>query len=208
MRRLTRQRSSSPVVRKPKPPEPAVQGQPAASVASRLSVAGLGNALAAAASSAADSGSRSRVRVYRHLARRRGSRGAGTRRRCPARRRSLNPEACVPRDLSPYVSEGGLEHGFRCEFPGSGKSCNKGNMAAPGTPRYSVMCSLFVPLPALIITRRQVRSRWSEAISGWVLPVADGRRRPCGGWSGCGSVGQAWWPGGVWQVGQLVEHFP
>jgi hypothetical protein len=33
-------------------------------------------------------------------------------------------------EISPvWVSEGGLEHGNQCDFPGSGKSCNNNNMA-------------------------------------------------------------------------------
>jgi site-specific DNA recombinase len=42
------------------------------------------------------------------------------------------------------VSEGGLEHPFRCDFPGSGKSCNKGNRSKANTRSDSASCSLFV----------------------------------------------------------------
>jgi hypothetical protein len=49
------------------------------------------------------------------------------------------------------VSEGGLEHEFRCDFPGSGKSCNKSNTTEADAPGYSATCSLSGPLPGLYI---------------------------------------------------------
>ncbi len=39
-----------------------------------------------------------------------------------------------------FVSEGGLEHGNRGDFPDSGKSCNKSNTTGPGAPGCSAAC--------------------------------------------------------------------
>src|SRR5437763_7039442 len=36
----------------------------------------------------------------------------------------------------------GLEHGNRCDLPGSGKSCNKGNMVRAGAAAYPAACSM------------------------------------------------------------------
>jgi hypothetical protein len=54
------------------------------------------------------------------------------------------------------VSEGGLEPPYRCDFPGSGKSCNKSNTSGVNEPRYSATCSLFILLSGL---------RMAEAVS-------------------------------------------
>ena len=48
---------------------------------------------------------------------------------------------------SSWVSEGGLEHGNRCDLPGSGKSCSKGNTSRADESGYPAACSLFRPLP-------------------------------------------------------------
>ncbi len=64
---------------------------------------------------------------------------------------------------------GGLEHGFRCDFPGSGKSCNKSNTSGPSVPGYSAACSLFGPLPGLCM----------EEAAG-VVDVLLHRWLPCG----------------------------
>jgi hypothetical protein len=69
-----------------------------------------------------------------------------------APRRSSNLGACVPGDLNPYVSEGGLEHRNRGDLPGSGKSCNKSNTIGRDAPVYSVECSLFVLSPGRYMT--------------------------------------------------------
>jgi len=61
------------------------------------------------------------------------------------------------------VSEGGLEHGFRCDFPGSGKSCNKGNTTGANAPGYSAKCSLSGPPPGLCMAGRQVRGASAPA---------------------------------------------
>ena len=98
MRRLTRQQIFAPCRRKAEASRTRRQGQAAASsVADRAVGGGQGMRLGAApvaASPAADSGSPSRIRVHRHLAPARGSRGAGAWRRCLAWRRSPNPGAC------------------------------------------------------------------------------------------------------------------
>jgi hypothetical protein len=62
MRRLTCQRFSDPVARKPKPTKPGAQGQPPPAWPTGVS-SDLGNAPVAAASPAADSSSHSRVRM-------------------------------------------------------------------------------------------------------------------------------------------------
>src|SRR5690348_9807305 len=50
----------------------------------------------------------------------------------------------VLQEISPvWVSEGGLEPGNRCDFPGSGKSCNKGNTFGASVRGYPAACSLF-----------------------------------------------------------------
>jgi len=46
------------------------------------------------------------------------------------------------------VSEG-LEHGNRCDLPGSGKSCNKGNSTGADASGYSATCSISGSLPGL-----------------------------------------------------------
>ena len=62
-------------------------------------------------------------------------------------------------DTAPlWVSEGGLEHGFRCDLPGSGKSCNKSNTTGADAPGHSAACSLSRPLPGLHMAVRQVRA--------------------------------------------------
>jgi hypothetical protein len=49
-------------------------------------------------------------------------------------------------DVPPlWVSEGGLEPPFQCDFPGSGKSWNKGNTSGVRRPGYPEPCSLFGP---------------------------------------------------------------
>ena len=59
------------------------------------------------------------------------------------------------------VSEG-LEHGNRCDLPGSGKSCNKGNRNGADAPGYPAACSLSGPLPGVCVAERQMR--------GYLLP--------------------------------------
>jgi len=50
--------------------------------------------------------------------------------------------ACLG-DISPFwVSEGGLEHGNRCDLPGSGKSCNKSNTSQVDSAVYPSACSM------------------------------------------------------------------
>jgi len=50
------------------------------------------------------------------------------------------------------VSEGGLEPPYRCDFPGSGKSCNKSNTTGADASRYSPACSVYGPVPGLHVT--------------------------------------------------------
>jgi hypothetical protein len=77
------------------------------------------------------------------------------------------------------VSEGGLEHGNRCDFPGSGKSCNKSNTTGADAPGYSAACSLSGPRP------------WLGCAAGAGICSASlgaapaGTRQPhCAGWPG------------------------
>jgi len=78
------------------------------------------------------------------------------------------------RDGTADVFEGGLEHAFRCDLPGSGKSCNKSNTIVARVPVYSVECSLFMVLPGLFINqRRQLRA--NEPLSGDLGVCAAGR---------------------------------
>ncbi len=68
-----------------------------------------------------------------------------------------------------FPFEGGLEPPFRCDFPGSGKSCNKSNRSGADAPGYSAKCSLFILLPGLcmagaagaglLLLRRRLQSR-------------------------------------------------
>src|SRR5689334_21548209 len=55
------------------------------------------------------------------------------------------------------VSEG-LEHENGCDFPESGKSCNKSNTSGADASRYSPMCSVYDPIPGLRVTVRQARA--------------------------------------------------
>jgi hypothetical protein len=72
------------------------------------------------------------------------------------------------------VSEGGLEHGNRCDLPGSGKSCNKGNKSGAAHPG--------IPLSVRCLYRYLVDARL-RAASGWQLPrVTYGRPRDCRSW--------------------------
>jgi len=75
------------------------------------------------------------------------------------------------------VSEGGLEPPYRCDFPGSGKSCNKSNTTGTDAPGYSAACSLSGPVPGLHVTVRQARASASPvavpSISGSWATRAD-----------------------------------
>src|SRR5207248_11382817 len=58
-----------------------------------------------------------------------------------------------------------LEHGNRCDFPGSGKSCNNSNTVWARPLRYSAACSLSGPLPGLCMTWQQVPGTCSVPLS-------------------------------------------
>jgi hypothetical protein len=79
-------------------------------------------------------------------------------------------------DISPFwVSEGGLEHGNRCDLPGSGKSCNKGNTSRGHVPGYSAACSLFRPPPGLLMREAFVSATCSRVVDhSRATAAADG----------------------------------
>jgi hypothetical protein len=83
------------------------------------------------------------------------------------------------------VSEGGLEPPYRCDFPGSGKSCNKGNMTGADAPGYSAACSLSGPLPGLYVTVRQVHVVGRHPAPGCSPRVSGSRAVRAGGAAFC-----------------------
>jgi len=75
------------------------------------------------------------------------------------------------------VSEGGLEPPYRCDFPGSGKSCNKSNTTETDAPGYSAACSLSAPVPGLHVTVLQAPASapWCRAPGFPVAGLRAGR---------------------------------
>ena len=71
----------------------------------------------------------------------------------------------------------GLEHGNRCDFPGSGKSCNKSNTTGADAPEYSAACSVSGPLPGVYVTVRQARA---SALLVAAPPVSGSRAARAG----------------------------
>ena len=77
------------------------------------------------------------------------------------------------------VSEGGLEPPFRCDFPGSGKSYDKGNMTGADASGYSAACSLSGPPPGMCMAGQQVRGHLLlHDYTARLQPLAAGV--PCG----------------------------
>ena len=73
---------------------------------------------------------------------------------------------------------GGLEHGNRCDLPGSGKSCNKSNKSRVGALGYPAACSLFRPPPGLYMAGtasagRGRCERWRRS-----CPLSESREHP------------------------------
>jgi hypothetical protein len=65
------------------------------------------------------------------------------------------------------VSERGLEHGNRCDFPGSGKSCDKDNTHRVNRPGYPSVCSLFAPMPGWRAWLAACAGAWGQCELAW-----------------------------------------
>jgi hypothetical protein len=92
------------------------------------------------------------------------------------------------------VSEGGLEHGNRGDFPGPGKSCNQGNKSGARAHGHSARCSLFAPAPGLCTVGMADVGDWLPGLPAAVVrrPPHDHGREQVAAVRCCGVVSGRW----------------